>query len=326
MTAPYGDAPVPLSVLDLATIGPGGAVEALRTTAELAVEAERWGYRRFWVGEHHGIPTLASSAPTVLIAHLAARTASIRIGAGGVMLPNRTPLIVAEEFGTLEALHPGRIDLGVGRAPGGEPATAAALRRNPTDFEHQLSELIGFLDDAFSSDHPYATIRAIPGRVHPDREAAPGLDSRPPIWILGTGEGGAGLAARLGLPFAFAHHLAPRRGAAALTAYRERFEPSPALDRPYALVSVATAAAETHREGLALAKASGLEPPEVVCGDPDEVRGGLETLVGDLGADELMLLSHLPGPARLRSHRLVAGAFGLVAPTAAAAEAAVTPT
>src|SRR5580693_7436590 len=193
---------VPLSVLDLAPIPAGGtAGEALRATIELAKRAEELGYQRFWVAEHHNMPGIASSAPPVLIGHLADATSRIRVGSGGVMLPNHPSLVVAEQFGMLEALHPGRIDLGIGRAPGTDPATAAALRRSADalsveDFPEQLLDLIGFFTGEFPDDHPYRAITAVPA-----------LGNMPALWMLGSSGYGAQVAGMLGLPFALAHHF-----------------------------------------------------------------------------------------------------------------------
>jgi luciferase family oxidoreductase group 1 len=226
-----GDAGFPLSILDLATVGAGGTpAESLATSTELARRAEEWGYHRFWVAEHHGMPGVASSSPAVLLAHLAANTRTIRLGSGGVMLPNHAPLVVAEQFGMLHALHPGRIDLGLGRAPGTDQATAAALRRSaevdPDEFPQQVAELTAFLDDDFPEGHPYRRIHAIPGEAN-----APGA-GRPPIWLLGSSGFSAQLAGLLGLPFAFAHHFSAANTVPALDLYRSSFRPSEALDRP----------------------------------------------------------------------------------------------
>src|SRR5690242_19959909 len=203
---------VPLSVLDLAPIPEGSdAAEALRRSLDLAQHAERWGYQRFWLAEHHSMPGIASAATAVVIAHVAAGTSSIRVGAGGIMLPNHAPLVIAEQFGTLESLHPGRIDLGIGRAPGGDTKTARALRRNlgsnGDTFPEDLLELISY----FRGDHP-AGVRAIPGHhLHL------------PIYLLGSSDFSARLAAELGLPFAFASHFAPDYLHPALALYRAQF-------------------------------------------------------------------------------------------------------
>ncbi|MDB1087289.1 LLM class flavin-dependent oxidoreductase [Streptomyces sp. ACA25] len=337
-----GTAPVPLSVLDLATVGSGlTATEALRTSTDVARLAEARGYHRLWVAEHHSLTGVASSSPAVLLAHLAARTARIRLGSGGVMLPNHAPLVIAEQFGTLEALAPGRIDLGLGRAPGTDGATAAALRRGRTDgaeeFPQQLAELVRFLDDDFPDGHPYARIHAVPG-------PAQGNPGRPPVWLLGSSGFSAELAGRLGLPFAFAHHFSAAHTVPALQLYRESFRPSDVLDRPYALIAVSALAAdreqEAHRQVLTGALAmlrlrSGRPGPvpspeaaaaypftarereftdawlaQVVHGTPDAVREGLDALVARTGADELMVTTNVHGPrARLRSYELLADAY-----------------
>jgi luciferase family oxidoreductase group 1 len=352
-----GRAEVPLSILDLAPIGVGQTpTEALEATTELARRAEAWGYHRLWVAEHHGMPGVASSAPTVLIAHLAAATSTIRLGSGGVMLPNHAPLVVAEQFGTLHALHPGRIDLGLGRAPGTDPATADALGRpdSAEQFPQQVTELAGFLDGSFPPGHPYAKIRAVPGE-----SVAPG-SGRPPIWLLGSSGFSAQLAGALGLPFAFAHHFSAGNTLPALDLYRETFRPSEYLDKPYALIGVGAIAAGSLDEALWLAAPSALSmirlrrgmpgpvptPEEaaayqyslverefaetrlatMVLGDGEQVRAGLAELRGRTGADELMITTMVADPqARLRSFELIAVAHGLTAaPTpepAAAAEA-----
>ncbi|WP_182905554.1 LLM class flavin-dependent oxidoreductase [Microbispora sp. H13382] len=338
---PRGTAEVPLSILELATVGEGSTPgEALRDATGLARRAEEWGYHRIWVAEHHGMPGVASSSPAVLIAHLAAATRSIRIGSGGVMLPNHAPLVIAEQFGTLHALHPGRIDLGLGRAPGTDMATANALRRSaevdPDEFPHQVAELTGFLDGAFPPGHPYEKIRAVPRG-----------DDRPPIWLLGSSGFSARLAGLLGLPFAFAHHFSAANTEPALDLYRSSFRPSAVLDRPYALIGVAAVAADTEEEALrqtmpgALswlrlrhgrpgrtptpeeAEAYPYTPMErefvrerlstVVHGDPQTVRAGLEELRKRTGADELMITTQVHGGAtRLRSYELIAQAYGMI--------------
>ncbi len=342
----HGTASVPLSVLDLVTVGEGRtATDALRTSVALARLAEDRGYHRHWVAEHHSMPGVASSAPAVILAHLAARTDRIRLGSGGVMLPNHAPLVIAEQFGTLEALAPGRIDLGLGRAPGTDGATAAALRRTARagegaeDFPQQVAELTRFLDDDFPDGHPYARIHAVPGPVQ-------GPVSRPPVWLLGSSGFSARLAGALGLPFAFAHHFSARNTVPALELYRDAFRPSAALAAPYALIGVAALAADDEREArrqvltgalsmLRLrsgrpgliptpeeAEAYAFTPLErefadgwlstIVHGTPDAVRTGLDELVKRTGADELMLTSNVhSGAARLRSYELVADAYGL---------------
>jgi luciferase family oxidoreductase group 1 len=246
-----GTAPVPLSVLDLATVGSGfTATDALRTSVEIARVAETRGYHRMWVAEHHSMPGVASSSPAVILAHLAAHTGTLRLGSGGVMLPNHAPLVIAEQFGTLEALAPGRIDLGLGRAPGTDGATAAALRRTATlregadDFPQQLAELTRFLDDQFPDGHRYAKIHAIPGPVQGSSPGGVQSASRPSVWLLGSSGFSAQLAGVLGLPFSFAHHFSAANTVPALALYRESFRPSDVLDRPYASIGVAALAAD----------------------------------------------------------------------------------
>ncbi|MEU0277988.1 LLM class flavin-dependent oxidoreductase [Streptomyces sp. NPDC088147] len=344
----HGTAPVPLSVLDLVTVGKGStASESLRTSVALAKLAERRGYHRHWVAEHHSMPGVASSSPAVILAHLAAHTERIRLGSGGVMLPNHAPLVIAEQFGTVEALAPGRVDLGLGRAPGTDGATAAALRRSDRlnegadDFPQQLAELTRFLDDDFPDGHPYSRIHAVPGPVQ-------GPAGRPPVWLLGSSGFSARLAGVLGLPFAFAHHFSAQNTIPALDLYRESFRPSAVLDAPYALIGVSALASGSEREarrqvlsgalsmvqlrtgrpGLVPtpeeAEAYRFSPMEqefvdnwlvnIVHGTPDAVRDGLNDLQKRTGADELMITSHAhSGEERLRSYGLIADAYGLPA-------------
>ncbi|MFI6941814.1 LLM class flavin-dependent oxidoreductase [Streptomyces sp. NPDC050418] len=341
-----GSAPVPLSVLDLATVGKGStAAEALRNSVKIAQVAEARGYQRYWVAEHHSMPGVASSSPAVILAHLAAHTERIRLGSGGVMLPNHAPLVIAEQFGTLEAMAPGRIDLGLGRAPGTDGATAAALRRSENlhegadEFPQQLAELTRFLDDDFPDGHPYARIHAVPGPVQ-------GPPGRPPVWLLGSSGFSARLAATLGLPFAFAHHFSAQNTVPALDLYRESFRPSAVLDRPYAAIGVAALATEEEREArrqvmtgalsmlrLRTGRPGLIPTPEeaeayqfselerefvdgwvrnVVHGTPDAVRDGLDELQKRTGADELMITANAHGGAvRLRSYELIADAYGM---------------
>ncbi|UCM88568.1 LLM class flavin-dependent oxidoreductase [Streptomyces marincola] len=347
----HGQAPVPLSVLDLATVGAGlTATQALRATGELARRVERRGYHRFWVAEHHSMPGVASSSPAVLLGHLAALTERIRLGSGGVMLPNHPPLVIAEQFGTLEALAPGRVDLGLGRAPGTDGPTAAALRRGRADgaeeFPQQVAELVRFLDDDFPDAHPYARIHAVPGPVQGTVPGGVQSPARPPVWLLGSSGFSAELAGRLGLPFAFAHHFSAANTVPALELYRQSFRPSEVLDAPYALIGAPAFAAddarEAHRQVLTGALSMirlrtgrpGLVPtPEeaeaypfsevekdfldgwlanVVYGTPDKVRDGLDALVKRTGADELMLTTTAHTPeARLRSYELIADSYGM---------------
>ncbi|SCE03597.1 LLM class flavin-dependent oxidoreductase [Streptomyces sp. DvalAA-19] len=331
-----GSAPVPLSVLDLVTVGQGRtATQALRTGVEIAKLTEARGFHRYWVAEHHSMPGVASSSPAVLLAHIAAHTDRIRLGSGGVMLPNHAPLVIAEQFGTLEAMAPGRIDLGLGRAPGTDGATAAALRRSDRlnegadDFPQQLSELIRFLDDDFPDGHPYARIHAVPGPVQATAPGGVQSAHRPPVWLLGSSGFSARLAGTLGLPFAFAHHFSARNTIPALDLYRSSFRPSAVLDAPYALIGVSALAADeeaearrqvltgalsmvrlrTGRPGLIPspeeAAAYDFSPMErefvdgwlsdVIHGTADEVRTGLDDLAKRTGADELMITANAHG-------------------------------
>lgn len=320
----------PLSILDLAPIVHGGdAARALHNSLDLARHAERWGYHRFWLAEHHGMPGVASAATAVAIAHVAAGTRAIRVGAGGIMLPNHAPLVIAEQFGTLASLHPGRIDLGLGRAPGSDPATLRALRRTPgaaDTFPQDVMELMSW----FREVHPGQPVQAVPGA---------GLDV--PIWILGSSLFGAELAAALGLPYAFASHFAPAAMTEALALYRSRFRPSERLERPYAMLGVNVFAADTEAEARRLytslqqafinlrrGRPGPLPPPDrrleerlspadrhligemlscTVVGAPETVRRGLLAFAERTGADELMLTSQIHDhTARLRSFEIVA--------------------
>nr|WP_179817401.1 LLM class flavin-dependent oxidoreductase [Allostreptomyces psammosilenae] len=333
-----------LSVLDLAPVTSGTTPsDALRTSTELARSAEGWGYHRLWVAEHHNMPGIASSSPAVLLAHLGSVTRRIRLGSGGVMLPNHAPLVIAEQFGTLAALHPGRIDLGLGRAPGSDPATARALRRTTADphgvddFPEQLAELRGFLDGSFPSPHPFSRIAAVP-------DVGPGAV---PIWLLGSSGYSAQLAGQLGLPFSFAHHFSAANTLPALELYRASFQPSEVLQEPYAMVCAGVVAADTEEEARALARAGALamirlrtgrpgrlptveeaaayefSPQEqafvdhwsepMAIGAPDTVRAELEALAERTRADEIMVATNAPGhDTRLRSYELVAKAWGLL--------------
>lgn len=234
-------ASVPFSVLDGAPVAEGSRPsDALRNSVEVARRAEFWGYRRLWVTEHHSMPGVAASAPAVILAHLAAVTTRIRLGSGGVMLPNHAPLAVVEQFGTLEALAPGRIDLGLGRAPGAVRATADALRRGSSqepDFVAMLAELLAFFDGSFPAAHPYSQIEAVPGR-----------GEKPELWLLGSSTSSAEIAGVLGLPFAFAHHFSPANTLPAVAAYRERFRASPVLEAPYVMIAAAVMCADADDE------------------------------------------------------------------------------
>jgi luciferase family oxidoreductase group 1 len=320
----------PFSVLDLAHVIEGATpADALRNTLDLAQHAERWGYRRYWLAEHHNMAGIASAATAVVIGHVAGGTHTIRVGSGGIMLPNHSPLVIAEQFGTLESLYPGRIDLGVGRAPGTDRRTVRALRRDPSAAESfpqdvlELQALLGPLQ-------PGQTVRAVPGT---------GLNV--PIWILGSSLFGAQLAGMLGLPYAFASHFAPAALIQALDVYRSTFQPGPQLDRPYAMVGVNVIAAETDTEarrlftsvqqaftGMVRGKRGLLKAPiddieaywsplekaqistMLTCsyvGSPATVRRGLERLIEETGADELIAASAIfDHPARLRSYQLLA--------------------
>jgi luciferase family oxidoreductase group 1 len=323
--SPLTLAGVPLGVLDLAPIPEGTAAgQALRATIALAGQVERLGYTRFWVAEHHGMPGIASSSPPVLIAALAAATSTIRVGSGGVMLPNHASLVVAEQFGMLEALHPGRIDLGIGRAPGTDQATAAALHHGgPDDFPRQLTDLLGFFTGEWPADHQYRTVHAIPGE-----------GAGPDLWLLGSSGYSAQVAGVLGLPFAFAHHFMPANTLPALELYRRSFRPSASLDKPYAMIAAGVICADTDERARFLAGASALSflrlrqgqpgklpsPEDAAAypfiadrqstqhiGSQDTVLAGLADLVKRTEADELMITTQTYDPAdRLRSFELVA--------------------
>ncbi|MBC7542717.1 MAG: LLM class flavin-dependent oxidoreductase, partial [Candidatus Sericytochromatia bacterium] len=240
---------VPLSVLDLAVIPTGSSIgEALRHTIALAQHVERLGYTRFWLAEHHNMPSIASAATSILIGQVAAATESIRVGSGGIMLPNHASLVIAEQFGTLDALFPGRIDLGIGRAPGTDGATARALRRSAAamavdDFPQQLLDLRSFFSGDFPVGHPFKGITAVPGR---------GADV--PIWLLGSSTYSAQAAAAMGLPFAFAHHFSAQAMMPALQAYHQHFRPSATLAKPYVIVATGVVCAETDERARWLAR------------------------------------------------------------------------
>jgi luciferase family oxidoreductase group 1 len=327
-----------LSVLDLAPVPSGvSAGVALRNSIDLARHVERLGYFRYWVAEHHNMPGIASSAPAVLIGHIASATSTLRVGSGGVMLENHAPLAVAEQFGMLEAFHPGRIDLGIGRAPGTDQLTAAALRRSAEisadGFPENLGELIAFFHGTFPADHPYSRITAVPAR-----------NNVPDLWLLGSSGYSAQVAGMLGLPFAFAHHFSPANTLPALELYRSRFRPSAYLSEPYVLVAVQVVCADSDEEALRLAEPSALSfvklrqghpgqlpsPEEVaaypytdfereairqrqadqVMGSPETVRRGLTELQARTNADELMLTTVVYDHAdRLRSYELVMAAM-----------------
>jgi len=323
---------IPFSILDLAPIVEGGtAADALHNARDLAQHAEQWGYRRFWMAEHHSMPGIASAATSVALAHVAEGTSSIRIGAGGIMLPNHAPLQIAEQFGTLESLWPGRIDLGLGRAPGTDQAAAYALRRNlnadVNQFPRDVVELMSYLKPG----DPHQRVRAIPGE---------GLDI--PIWILGSSLFGAQLAAQLGLPYAFASHFAPAQMMEAIRLYRETFRPSDQLARPYVMLGYNAFAADSDEEATLLASSmmqafvnlragmpaalpppvagyyDNLYPPQraiidhvLACsaiGGAATVKGRIEAFVAETGADELMITAQIyDHRARLRSYEIVSG-------------------
>lgn len=266
---------IPLSVLDLAMINEGSnAGESFKNSADLARHVEKWGFNRYWLAEHHNMPGVASSATSVIIGHIAGATSSIRVGAGGIMLPNHAPLVIAEQFGTLEAMYPGRIDLGLGRAPGSDQATAYALRRtlysSGNDFPQLLEELQSYFDP-----EPNARVRAVPGE---------GQDI--PIWLLGSSDFSARLAAELGLPFSFASHFAPAYMLQALQLYHQNFRPSKDLQEPYTMMGVNVIAADTDEKAHWLATSfqqqflnirkgvtKKYQPP---VDDPDAVWSGME--------------------------------------------------
>ena len=323
----------PISVLDLSPVPEGtDAGASLRNTLDLARHAERWGYRRYWLAEHHNMPGIASAATAVVIGHVAAGTSTIRVGAGGIMLPNHSPLMVAESFGTLAALHPGRIDLGLGRAPGTDMLTARALRRNLSGDVDQFPRDVVELMSYFKPVEEGQRVQAVPGA---------GLDV--PVWILGSSLYGAQLAAMLGLPYAFASHFAPADLEHAVAIYRERFEPSEQLDKPYVMLGLSVIAAETDDEARLLFTSQqqsfvnirtgrpGKLPPPLpgyyeslepmaramldqtlscaVVGSPSTVRRGVAEFARRTGADELMVTGHIyDHAARLRSYEILADA------------------
>ena len=325
-----------LSVLDLAPVAEGSDPgQALRNSRHLAQAAERLGYHRFWVAEHHGMPGVASSSPPVLIGHIADATRTIRVGSGGVMLPNHSSLVVAEQFGMLEALHPGRIDLGLGRAPGTDTPAARALRRTLVGgeerFPQDVAELMAYLAEPREGQAVVAT---------------PGAGTRVPVYILGSSTFGAQLAAYMGLPFAFASHFAPQALEEALLYYRHGFRPSAQLERPYVMLGVNACAAESDEEARYLFSSTqqafvnlrtgrpGLLPPpregyaealepthrailagvlsRAVVGGPDTVRQGLTRFAEDHGADELIVTTQVfDHDKRVRSFEILAEAMGL---------------
>ena len=328
---------IPLSVLDLSPVTVTSSPrQAIVDSIALARRCDTLGYTRYWVAEHHGMANIATSAPEVLIAHIAANTTRMRIGAGGIMLPNHNPLRVVEIFRTLEALHPGRIDLGLGRAPGTDPVTAAALRRGqPDDPNDRLAELLAFATGTFPEGHPFRSVIPMPSDV-----------ALPPIWMLGSTLAGASIAASLGLGYAFAGHFAMQNAGQAIAHYRQCFRPSADLDRPYAMLALAvicgpddgeaerlaapaTLAVVRNRTGRrapfasvedALAYRYTAEERAIaedfrrgaVVGGPEQVVSGLTEVARKLGADELMLTTIVPDTVdRIRSYELVSHAAGL---------------
>jgi luciferase family oxidoreductase group 1 len=322
---------IPFSILDLCPVPQGSTpADAFRNSLDLAQHAEQWGYRRYWLAEHHNMPGIASAATSVVIGHIAGGTRTIRVGSGGVMLPNHSPLVIAEQFGTLASLYPDRIDLGLGRAPGTDPLTARALRRDHIesvdDFPHDVQELLRY----FSPSGLGQKIRAVPGA---------GLTV--PIWLLGSSLFSAQLAAKLGLPFAFASHFAPAELRQALALYRRNFEPSSRLEQPYAMCGLSVIAGETDREArrsftslqqsfINLRRGMpGQIPPPIddidafcppeervgvdyalscaVVGSRDTVERGIRSFIEAIRPDELMITANLYAHAdRLVSFRMVA--------------------
>jgi luciferase family oxidoreductase group 1 len=341
------EAMIKLSVLDQSPVSDGFTpADALRNTIELARLADKFGYERYWIAEHHAIVTLASPAPEILIARLGAETTGIRIGSGGVLLPHYSPLKVAENFRMLHALYPGRIDLGIGRAPGGSGLEAFALRRDRSDriqnddFEEQLLELLAFLHHDFPSEHPFARIK-----VSPDMPGAP------EVWLLGSSSWSSAVAAKLGLPYAFAHFITPEETPMALEFYRTNFQRSKHLDQPRAIVALGVICADTETEAKRLYTSTqlhirrirlqgkrlpvptpeqaiaelgnfafGADPvvrgggewPRYVVGAPEQVRDELERMASSLHVEELMIIAVLHDyQARLRSYQLIAEAFNV---------------
>ncbi|MFM9858156.1 LLM class flavin-dependent oxidoreductase [Pseudoxanthobacter sp. M-2] len=338
---------IPFSVLDLSPIPQGStASDSFRNTLDLARHAEAWGYNRYWLAEHHNMPGIASAATAVVIGHVAGGTKTIRVGSGGIMLPNHAPLVIAEQFGTLESLYPGRIDLGLGRAPGTDQRTAHALRRN-----------LASSGDTFPQD--VLELQALLGPVQPGQvvRAVPGAGTNVPLWLLGSSLYSAQLAAMLGLPFAFASHFAPEMLMQAVEIYRTRFQPSDQLDRPHAMVGLNVVAAETDAEARRIFTSvqqqfvnlrrgtPGQLPPPIddiddyaspmeragidqalaaaVVGSPETVRRGLSAFIERTGADELIIAGHIyDHAARLRSYEIAADVHRQLAAVPAKASAA----
>lgn len=322
---------IPLSILDLAPVSAGSTVaDSFATSKALAQDADSLGYHRYWLAEHHNMPGIASAATPLLISHLAAATSRIRLGAGGIMLPNHSPLVIAEQFGTLATLYPNRIDLGLGRAPGSDQATARALRRHKVETEAQFPADIAELQQYFAAARPEQLVQAVPGQ---------GLNV--PLWVLGSSLYGAQLAAQLGLPYAFASHFAPGMLTQAAALYRQQFKPSAQLDKPYLMLALNVFAADSAVEAkrlfsslqqqfVNLARGTpGLLPAPVdsmdsiwqphekayvntalacsVVGDAAVVKQGITDFIAQHKPDELMLTSMMHDPkARQHSYRLAA--------------------
>ena len=328
---------LPLSVLDLAPVGSGSSgPAALRNSLELARLTERLGYTRYWFAEHHGMPSIASSAPEILIAHIAAGTRRIRVGSGGIMLQNHVPLRAAEAFHTLSALHPGRIDLGIGRAPGTDPTTSRALRPfDPVRFAEQLEELVGLSRGTLPPEHAFHSVRVIPAEA-----------TLPPIWILGSSGASARYAGQMGMGYSFARHFSPTPPAPAFAAYRESFQASEEFPRPHIILGVAAVCADTDEQAEYLAASMDLvwvrirrgeflpipSPEEalahaftpqeravaagyrelVFVGSGEKVRREIEAVAAETGADEVMITSTIHShAARMRSYEILAAEFGL---------------
>ncbi len=326
----------PLSVLDLVPVRAGStASHALRESVDLARETERLGYVRYWFAEHHGMAGIASSAPEILIEHIASATSTIRVGSGGIMLPNHAPLRVAEMFHTLEALHPGRIDLGIGRAPGTDPATSRALRPFDGDrFPEQVGELVGLSRASFPADHPFASVRVVPSDV-----------PLPPIWVLASSGATAAFAGSIGVGYGFARHFSPTPPGPALRAYREHFRPSPQFPAPHVILGVSVICAPTDEGADYLARSSDLgwvrlhrrefaplpspedasryayTPQERAIVEANRLRHFIGTplsvatlirhLAGETGADEIMVTTTIYGrEERFRSYALLAAEWG----------------
>ncbi len=336
----------PLSILDLSPVPAGGsAAQSLRNTLDLARHADRLGYTRYWLAEHHNLANIASSAPDIMIGQVAAVTKNMRVGSGGVMLPNHTPLMVAERFKVLEALYPGRIDLGIGRAPGTDHVTSVALRRrqdiaDDDDFLDRFQELLLFETNGYPADHPFRNVHAMPNDV-----------KLPPIFLLGSSDYSAQLAAQIGAGFSFAHHFSGLDPAAPMLLYRERFRPSQLLSKPYAIIAAAAVVADTDAEADRLAttidlnfvrRSKGVYAPldspdaalaydyspidrerirknreRLLVGSPSTLRERLAELIAQTQAGEAMITTMIyDHEARKRSYALLAEAFSLAAPHA----------